>query len=158
MQSHISSQVEELIIESDIHVPHKTTGYTSSTNEGPSVTSGSRKRRCYRIRIGVDSDSDEDFDSEKKQRDKEEVVNLELAEPPRKRAKKTRLPKDVASTESLSDVTMKTRRTRKSPDKKRSRMPEQFKRVRGRFGWLERLAKDIPLDIVFEVGVQTFNF
>ncbi|KAF9070945.1 hypothetical protein BDP27DRAFT_1219832 [Rhodocollybia butyracea] len=30
-------------------------------------------------------------------------------------------------------------------------MPEQFKRVRGRFGSLERLAKDIPLDIVFEI-------
>lgn len=35
--------------------------------------------------------------------------------------------------------------------KKKQRMPKQFRKVRGKLGLLERLAKDVPLDVIFEV-------
>ncbi|KIK57119.1 hypothetical protein GYMLUDRAFT_229820 [Collybiopsis luxurians FD-317 M1] len=35
--------------------------------------------------------------------------------------------------------------------RKRSRMPEQFKKIRVRFALLERLTRDVPLDVVFEI-------
>lgn len=38
--------------------------------------------------------------------------------------------------------------------KKLKRMPEEFRKVRGKLGMLERLAKDVPLDVIFEVGMQ----
>ncbi|KAE9396280.1 hypothetical protein BT96DRAFT_116628 [Gymnopus androsaceus JB14] len=38
-----------------------------------------------------------------------------------------------------------------SPKKTKQRMPEQFRKVRGRLGMLERLAKDVPLDVIFEI-------
>ncbi|KIK59027.1 hypothetical protein GYMLUDRAFT_245475 [Collybiopsis luxurians FD-317 M1] len=34
---------------------------------------------------------------------------------------------------------------------KRQRMPEQFRKVRGKRGLLERLAKDVPLDVILEI-------
>ncbi|KAJ3805165.1 hypothetical protein F5876DRAFT_82097 [Lentinula aff. lateritia] len=34
---------------------------------------------------------------------------------------------------------------------KRQRMPEQFRKVRGRLGLLEKLAKDVPLDVILEI-------
>lgn len=41
--------------------------------------------------------------------------------------------------------------TETSIKKKRQRMPEEFRKVRGKLGLLERLAKDMPLDVIFEV-------
>ncbi|KIK59276.1 hypothetical protein GYMLUDRAFT_675937 [Collybiopsis luxurians FD-317 M1] len=38
-----------------------------------------------------------------------------------------------------------------SGSKKNQRMPAQFRKVRGKLGLLERLAKDIPLDVIFEI-------
>ncbi|KAE9399355.1 hypothetical protein BT96DRAFT_1019525 [Gymnopus androsaceus JB14] len=38
-----------------------------------------------------------------------------------------------------------------SAKKTKQRMPEQFRKVRGRLGMLERLAKDVPLDVIFEI-------
>ncbi|KAE9396281.1 hypothetical protein BT96DRAFT_996887 [Gymnopus androsaceus JB14] len=38
-----------------------------------------------------------------------------------------------------------------SPKKTKQRMPAQFRKVRGRLGMLERLAKDVPLDVIFEI-------
>ncbi|KAE9409268.1 hypothetical protein BT96DRAFT_970203 [Gymnopus androsaceus JB14] len=40
--------------------------------------------------------------------------------------------------------------TRSISDSKR-RIPEQFRKVRGKLGMLERLAKDVPLDVIFEI-------
>ncbi|KAJ3740507.1 hypothetical protein DFH05DRAFT_1529107 [Lentinula detonsa] len=37
------------------------------------------------------------------------------------------------------------------PSTKRQRMPEEFRKVRGKLGLLERLAKDVPLDVILEV-------
>lgn len=41
-----------------------------------------------------------------------------------------------------------------STKKMKQRMPEEFRKVRGKLGILERLAKDVPLDIIFEVGAK----
>ncbi|KAE9411526.1 hypothetical protein BT96DRAFT_983257 [Gymnopus androsaceus JB14] len=37
--------------------------------------------------------------------------------------------------------------------KKQQRIPEHFRKVRGKLGMLARLAKDVPLDVMFEVGI-----
>lgn len=41
---------------------------------------------------------------------------------------------------------------------KRKKMPQEFKKVRGKFGLLEKLAKDAPLDIFFEVSMHFQGF
>lgn len=38
--------------------------------------------------------------------------------------------------------------------KSKKRMPEQFRKVRGKLGMLETMAKDIPLDVIFEVSTK----
>jgi hypothetical protein len=40
------------------------------------------------------------------------------------------------------------------PKASRKRMPEQFRRVRGKLGLLQRLTKDVPLEIILEVHVD----
>lgn len=37
--------------------------------------------------------------------------------------------------------------------KKQQRIPEHFRKVQGKLGMLARLAKDVPLDVMFEVGI-----
>ncbi|KAE9406160.1 hypothetical protein BT96DRAFT_284215 [Gymnopus androsaceus JB14] len=57
---------------------------------------------------------------------------------PRKRAKKSSSNEEYQSTGS-------------STKKMKRRMPENFRKVRGKLGMLERLAKDVPLDVIFEI-------
>ncbi|KAF9065329.1 hypothetical protein BDP27DRAFT_1450236 [Rhodocollybia butyracea] len=45
----------------------------------------------------------------------------------------------------------KNSKTRSKTRSKRQRMPEQFRKVRGKLGLLARLVKDIPLEVIFEV-------
>ncbi|KAF5362788.1 hypothetical protein D9757_011016 [Collybiopsis confluens] len=59
-------------------------------------------------------------------------------EPPRKRVKRSIQSEPVATTIS-------------STKKGKRRIPEQFRKVRGKTGMLEKLAKDVPLDVIFEI-------
>ncbi|KAE9410789.1 hypothetical protein BT96DRAFT_969103 [Gymnopus androsaceus JB14] len=74
----------------------------------------------------------------------------------------TKHPRSEPSDEDEEEVRPKARkRTKKSQSeqpgpsnsvsKRKNKMPEQFKKVRGKFGLLQRLAKDVPLDVIFEV-------
>ncbi|KAE9396287.1 hypothetical protein BT96DRAFT_1021457 [Gymnopus androsaceus JB14] len=99
----------------------------SNTQDASSTTSPGRKH-------GRD-ESDVDYEEE------------QLAEEPsRKRAKKS-----SEDTQSKSDSNKDDQSTELSPKKTKQRMPEQFRKVRGRLGMLERLAKDVPLDVIFEI-------
>ncbi|KAF9073121.1 hypothetical protein BDP27DRAFT_1319432 [Rhodocollybia butyracea] len=68
-------------------------------------------------------------------------------------------PLDGETQDSEEDEVEEEERSRKrakrapAASKKQSkhRMPEQFRKVRGRRGLLERLAKDVPLDVIFEI-------
>ncbi|KAJ3728364.1 hypothetical protein C8R42DRAFT_638167 [Lentinula raphanica] len=60
----------------------------------------------------------------------------------KKRTKKTPSTKSTAA--SNTDVPF-------SEPSKRQRMPEQFRKVRGKLGLLEKLAKDMPLDVILEI-------
>ncbi|KIK59136.1 hypothetical protein GYMLUDRAFT_44891 [Collybiopsis luxurians FD-317 M1] len=62
-------------------------------------------------------------------------------ERPRKRAKRT-----TRSKGSLTDEDNLV-----ASNSKRQRIPEQFRKVRGKLGLLERLAKDMPLDVILEI-------
>ncbi|KAE9390256.1 hypothetical protein BT96DRAFT_926005 [Gymnopus androsaceus JB14] len=72
----------------------------------------------------------------------------ELAEgPSRKRARKSSKKTHSKSHSNEDDPSAEF-----SPKKKKKkRMPEQFRKVRGKLGMLERLAKDVPLDVIFEI-------
>ncbi|KAF9071226.1 hypothetical protein BDP27DRAFT_1322562 [Rhodocollybia butyracea] len=41
--------------------------------------------------------------------------------------------------------------TKYNSKSKRQRMPEEFRKVRGKLGLLERLVKDVPLEVIFEI-------
>lgn len=75
----------------------------------------------------------------------------ELAEgPSRKRARKSSKKTHSKSHSNEDDPSAEF-----SPKKKKKkRMPEQFRKVRGKLGMLERLAKDVPLDVIFEVNIK----
>ncbi|KIK59089.1 hypothetical protein GYMLUDRAFT_44820 [Collybiopsis luxurians FD-317 M1] len=62
-------------------------------------------------------------------------------ERPRKRAKK-----DTRSKRSSVDEDYRV-----SSSSKKRRMPEQFRKVKGKLGLLEKLAKDVPLDVILEI-------
>lgn len=67
-------------------------------------------------------------------------------------------PLDGETQESEEDEVEEEERSRKrakkasaaSKKQPKHRMPEQFRKVRGKRGLLERLAKDVPLDVIFE--------
>ncbi|KAF5364538.1 hypothetical protein D9757_011336 [Collybiopsis confluens] len=65
----------------------------------------------------------------------------ETEEKPLKRARKSH--KTSTTAEGVEPVAVKGSR--------RQRIPEQFRKVRGKLGMLERLAKDVPLDVIFEI-------
>ncbi|KAJ3767967.1 hypothetical protein FB446DRAFT_792698 [Lentinula raphanica] len=66
--------------------------------------------------------------------------------PKKKRSKKTAATKQVrASRISIQFSDMSGISTR------RQRVPEQFRRVRGRLGLLEKVAKEMPLDVILEI-------
>ncbi|KAJ3852827.1 hypothetical protein EV368DRAFT_82141 [Lentinula lateritia] len=72
----------------------------------------------------------------------------EKGRPPRKRARKN--PSNAA--QPLSDVEDEEGEDEDAAStKKKQRMPKQFRKVRGKLGLLERLAKDVPLDVIFEI-------
>ncbi|KIK63480.1 hypothetical protein GYMLUDRAFT_57670 [Collybiopsis luxurians FD-317 M1] len=87
--------------------------------------------------------------SRKRTRSKEDDISeAEVQQIPRKRAKKSS-PK-AASLEddapSEDDVAV--------AEKKR-RVPEQYRKVRGKFALLERLVQDVPLEVILEVSTCT---
>ena len=45
----------------------------------------------------------------------------------------------------------KNTQKRANKKRKKSKMPAEFRRVRGKYGLLERLAKNVPLELMFEV-------
>ncbi|KAE9398313.1 hypothetical protein BT96DRAFT_34629 [Gymnopus androsaceus JB14] len=45
----------------------------------------------------------------------------------------------------------KTNHSKANTSTKKGRIPAQFRKVRGKLGLLERLAKDMPLDVIFEI-------
>ncbi|KAF5388965.1 hypothetical protein D9757_005040 [Collybiopsis confluens] len=53
---------------------------------------------------------------------------------------------DSYHTESDTESSKKTRKRQR-----KSKIPEEFRKVRGKCGMLERLAKDVPLDVMFEI-------
>lgn len=61
---------------------------------------------------------------------------------------------DVRKRARKSDSSNNDEAAESSTKKTKQRMPEEFRKVRGRLGILERLAKDVPLDIIFEVGTK----
>lgn len=72
----------------------------------------------------------------------------EKGRPPRKRARKN----TSNTAQPLSDVEDEEDEDEDATStKKKQRMPKQFRKVRGKLGLLERLAKDVPLDVIFEV-------
>ncbi|KAJ3729697.1 hypothetical protein C8R42DRAFT_772289 [Lentinula raphanica] len=50
-----------------------------------------------------------------------------------------------------NDDVPKKKKSRKATSTKRQRVPEQFRKVRGRLGLLEKLAKEMPLDVILEI-------
>lgn len=95
-----------------------------SSASGPSK--GSRK-------TASDYDDDDEDDQE------QDALN-NVKKPARKRAK----------TGSNTNVEKVDEDERQSSQKKQ-RVPEQFRKVRGKLGLLQRLAKDVPLDVILEV-------
>ncbi|KAE9393657.1 hypothetical protein BT96DRAFT_887142 [Gymnopus androsaceus JB14] len=92
-------------------------------------------RRSLRLQ---DKQNDSEARSSKHPRsDNEEEEDEEYQNPPRKVKKRAK--KRPSNGESSSAVS------------KRKKMPKEFKGVRGKFGLLEKLAKDAPLDIFFEI-------
>ncbi|KIK59141.1 hypothetical protein GYMLUDRAFT_683655 [Collybiopsis luxurians FD-317 M1] len=79
----------------------------------------------------ADADSDSQDDDQKEDK----------AEPPRKRARKS----NRSDGSFVDDYYV-------ASSSKRQRIPEQFRKVRGKLGHLERLAKDVPLDVILEVS------
>ncbi|KAJ3825576.1 hypothetical protein F5880DRAFT_1700706 [Lentinula raphanica] len=61
----------------------------------------------------------------------------------RKRKRTKRAASTESSTLSPSDA--------QPPRNKKQRVPKQFRKVRGKFGLLERLAKDMPVEVILEV-------
>ncbi|KAF5378403.1 hypothetical protein D9757_010855 [Collybiopsis confluens] len=72
--------------------------------------------------------------------DDSEEGSLEEEEPPRKRAKRSHKSKYVG--------------TESSAKNRKGKIPEQFRKVRGRTGLLEKLAKDVPLDVILEASTS----
>ncbi|KAF9060710.1 hypothetical protein BDP27DRAFT_1236376 [Rhodocollybia butyracea] len=61
--------------------------------------------------------------------------------------RKNQVPKSKVTDMREDDQTAESSATKKG----KNRMPEQFRNVRGRLGLLERLAKDVPLDVILEI-------
>ncbi|KAE9405949.1 hypothetical protein BT96DRAFT_1015209 [Gymnopus androsaceus JB14] len=66
----------------------------------------------------------------------------------RKRTTREEEPGDLSSSEENEDQAAKPD---KPASKKKKKMPQQFRKVKGRFGLLERLAKDAPVEIFLEI-------
>ncbi|KIK59138.1 hypothetical protein GYMLUDRAFT_44894 [Collybiopsis luxurians FD-317 M1] len=67
--------------------------------------------------------------------------NGDEEERPRKRAKRSSRSKGTSNDEDYHAAS----------SSKKQRIPEQFRKVRGRLGLLERLAKDMPLEVILEI-------
>ncbi|KAJ3743864.1 hypothetical protein EV360DRAFT_90194 [Lentinula raphanica] len=50
-----------------------------------------------------------------------------------------------------NDNVPKKKKSRKATSMKRQHIPEQFRKVQGRLGLLEKLAKEMPLDVILEI-------
>lgn len=100
---------------------------------------------------GVIQDSDSIVDRKRAREDEEDQEYDEDPDDgeevaPKRKKKKT---KKVSS---KSDVALHSQDKQSSGSStKRQRMPEQFRKVRGRLGLLEKLAKEVPLDVILEV-------
>ncbi|KAJ3836321.1 hypothetical protein F5878DRAFT_663089 [Lentinula raphanica] len=99
--------------------------------DSPTDVSGSKSLAGLK-RTWDDEDDNENLEEEYDDDDDE------LPKRKKKRTKKTPSTKSTAA--SNTEVLF-------SEPSKRQRMPEQFRKVRGKLGLLERLAKDMPLDI-----------
>ncbi|KAJ3767973.1 hypothetical protein FB446DRAFT_848745 [Lentinula raphanica] len=58
---------------------------------------------------------------------------------------------DEDYTEEQDEDIPKRKKSRKTVSTKRQRVPEQFRKVRGKLGLLEKLAKEMPLDVILEI-------
>ncbi|KAJ4493390.1 hypothetical protein C8R41DRAFT_919607 [Lentinula lateritia] len=100
---------------------------------------------------GVIQDSDSIVDRKRAREDEEDQEYDEDPDDgeevaPKRKKKKT---KKVSS---KSDVSLHSQDKQSSGSStKRQRMPEQFRKVRGRLGLLEKLAKEVPLDVILEI-------
>ncbi|KAJ3729704.1 hypothetical protein C8R42DRAFT_706608 [Lentinula raphanica] len=58
---------------------------------------------------------------------------------------------DYKGDEEEDDEAPQKKRLRKTVSAMRQRVPEQFRKVRGKLGLLEKLAKEMPLDVILEI-------
>ncbi|KAJ3968102.1 hypothetical protein EV361DRAFT_952635 [Lentinula raphanica] len=79
--------------------------------------------------------------------DYEEADDDDAPKRKRKRSKKAAQPSAESSTPSSSNIVVQ----RPESSIKRQRVPEHFRKVRGKLGLLEKLAKDMPLDVILEI-------
>jgi len=77
-----------------------------------------------------------------------DFIDRDEPERPRKRGRND---PEIASSSTRKAVDWKTDNRSTESRKKKQRIPAQFRKVRGKLGMLERLAKDVPLDVVIEI-------
>ncbi|KAE9394993.1 hypothetical protein BT96DRAFT_862210 [Gymnopus androsaceus JB14] len=84
-------------------------------------------------------------------RNEDQDDDLTDKDEPERLRKRGRKSPEIASSSTRKAVDWKTDNRSAESKKKKQRIPEQFRKVRGKLGMLERLAKDVPLDVVIEI-------
>lgn len=102
--------------------------------------------------VGLVQGSDSILDRKRAREDQEDQEYEEDPDDGEEAVPKRKKKKSKKAASSKSNVALSGQDKQSSGSStKRQRMPEQFRKVRGRLGLLEKLAKEVPLDVILEV-------